>query len=104
MVGCAVTKKIEKGFRLINNSKSEERTYNPNEPKSCICGISRIWVSKYHRRKGIAFKLLEAVRKHFVYGIEMKRDEDMAFSQPTDNGNHLATKYFGRNDYLIFDE
>jgi N-acetyltransferase len=58
-----------------------------------LVGISRVWVSRSHRRKGIATTLLEAARQNFFYGIEVPR-EMVAFSQPTESGRQLAEDWF----------
>lgn len=59
-----------------------------------LLGISRIWTSRSHRRRGIALTLLECARKHFFYGVEVTKDL-IAFSQPTDSGGRLAKRWFG---------
>ncbi|MCJ1249409.1 N-acetyltransferase O1 (Establishment of cohesion protein 1) [Trapelia coarctata] len=59
-----------------------------------LLGISRIWTSKSHRRKGIASALLNCASNHFFYGIEVPK-ELIAFSQPTESGGQLAEGWFG---------
>ena len=59
-----------------------------------LLGISRIWVSKSHRRKGIATRLLDSARAHFFYGFRVPK-KMVAFSQPTESGRQLAEKWFG---------
>lgn len=65
------------------------------------CGISRIWVHGKHRRQGVASKLIAAVRKHFLFGGQLRMDE-IAFSAPTEMGKLLAQKLCGRNDFYVF--
>ncbi|AGO12334.1 AaceriAEL024Cp [[Ashbya] aceris (nom. inval.)] len=55
-------------------------------------GISRIWVCRKQRGKGIATRLLECVRKYAILGNEVARWE-MAWSQPSESGGKLATRY-----------
>ncbi|KAI8612194.1 ESCO1/2 acetyl-transferase-domain-containing protein [Chytriomyces sp. MP71] len=62
---------------------------------------SRIWVSKAHRLKGIAVKMLDACRRKFVFGCILDK-EKMAFSQPTVAGLRLGWRYFGRRDFLVY--
>ena len=62
--------------------------------EAALLGISRIWTSKSHRRKGIASALLECARGNFFYGIEVPK-EMVAFSQPTESGGRLAERWFG---------
>ena len=59
-----------------------------------LLGISRVWVSRAHRRKGIASSLLESARTNFFYGIEVPK-KMVAFSQPTESGRQLAEDWFG---------
>jgi N-acetyltransferase len=66
------------------------------EPSSApmLLGISRIWTSKSFRHKGIATQLLDYVRSHYFYGIEVPK-KMIAFSQPTESGLGLAERWFG---------
>ena len=59
-----------------------------------ILGISRIWTSASHRRKGVARALLNAARESFIYGVQIPKDM-VAFSQPTESGGRLARTWFG---------
>ncbi|KAL8805591.1 MAG: hypothetical protein Q9182_001856 [Xanthomendoza sp. 2 TL-2023] len=59
-----------------------------------LLGISRIWTSKSHRRRGIAADLLDTARDNFFYGVEVPKDL-VAFSQPTESGGRLAEAWFG---------
>ena len=63
-------------------------------PDIALLGISRIWTSKSHRRKGIASALLDCARGNFFYGVEVPK-EIVAFSQPTESGGYLAEGWFG---------
>lgn len=57
-------------------------------------GVSRIWVSKEYRGRGIAIQLLDAACKGFVHAIELGKDE-VAFSQPTEAGLKLIRRWVG---------
>ncbi|CAI4946814.1 AVN_HP_G0153400.mRNA.1.CDS.1 [Saccharomyces cerevisiae] len=57
-------------------------------------GISRIWVCRTARKLGIATKLIDVVRENIVYGEVIPRYQ-VAWSQPTDSGGKLASKYNG---------
>lgn len=59
-----------------------------------VVGVSRIWTSKSFRKKGIANNLLDCVTTQFVYGLDIDKDE-VAFTQPTDMGAALASKWYG---------
>jgi len=69
-------------------------------PQTAVLGINRIWVSKSERRKQIATNLLDVARQHMYYNYVVKKEE-IAFSQPTQEGRKLATKYLGKN-YLVY--
>ena len=68
-------------------------------------GISRLWVRPDYQRKGIASRMVDAMRKHFaVYhhlGIE-----EFAFSHTTPNGTEFAVKYTtkctGKTEFLTY--
>ena len=62
--------------------------------EAALLGVSRIWTSKTHRRKGIASALLDCARGNFFYGIEVPK-EMVAFSQPSESGGRLAEQWFG---------
>ncbi len=69
-----------------------------------VVGVSRIWTSKSFRRKGIANNLLECVMSHFIYGMEIDKDE-LAFSQPTESGGQLARAWYGEDSgWLVYHE
>lgn len=59
-----------------------------------VLGISRIWVCRTQRNKGIATRLLEAARCNTIYGKTIEKWA-MAWSQPTDSGGKLASYYNG---------
>ncbi|CAI4061072.1 hypothetical protein SKDZ_06G0920 [Saccharomyces kudriavzevii ZP591] len=57
-------------------------------------GISRIWVCRTARNLGIATKLIDIARENIIYGEVIPRCQ-IAWSQPTDSGGKLASKYNG---------
>ena len=75
----------------INLQSSSIRAELSTDPM--LIGISRVWTSKAHRRKGIATTLLDSARLNFFYGIEVPK-KMVAFSQPTDSGGQLARKWY----------
>eukprot|EP01102_Stenamoeba_stenopodia_P017148 TRINITY_DN6101_c0_g1_i1.p1 TRINITY_DN6101_c0_g1~~TRINITY_DN6101_c0_g1_i1.p1 ORF type:complete len:602 (-),score=193.40 TRINITY_DN6101_c0_g1_i1:60-1865(-) len=64
-------------------------------------GISRVWVCRDSRRKGIASKLVDAVRANFIYGEAIPKDL-CAFSQPTRDGVRFAAHYTQTRRFLIY--
>jgi N-acetyltransferase len=55
-------------------------------------GVRQIWVHAKYRRGGIAQRLLDVARKHFVFGAILQRNH-IAFSQPTTDGLRFALAY-----------
>ncbi|CAB4396923.1 unnamed protein product [Rhizophagus irregularis] len=120
IVGFALAVRIEKAYRVVDssseNAQNESRKVsklqigNDNDgsgifcstkPLRAACGISRLWVKRDYRRKKIATKLLDSVRKNFIYGCELKPDE-VAFSQPSGDGKAFASQYTGTREFLVY--
>lgn len=70
-------------------------------PKKAIIGVDKIWVHRKFRRSGIATRMLETIRKSFVYGYMVPREE-VAFSQPTEMGAGLAIAYTQTSGFLSY--
>ena len=64
-----------------------------------IIGIREVWVASQCRRQGIATKLIEVARKTYRYRA-MPDVRDIAFSQPTADGEALAFSYCGRQPFI----
>ena len=89
----------EAGVAARSSSVMIEATGDP-----ALLGISRIWTSKSHRRKGIASALMDCARANFFYGIEVPKDM-VAFSQPSESGGKLAEGWFGdRSGWHVYAE
>ncbi|KAF8226903.1 hypothetical protein L208DRAFT_1460701 [Tricholoma matsutake] len=59
-------------------------------------GISRIFVSSSHRRRGIASKLLSAAAETFIHGCPLDpRKGHVAFTQPTGDGSAVMLRWGG---------
>jgi N-acetyltransferase len=78
---------------------SSIRCSKTSQPASC--GISRIWIHPTERRKGIATKMLDAIRTNFIYGCSLTKSQ-MAFTQPTPDGKQFFSKYTGIQDFLVY--
>ncbi|KAJ0973347.1 hypothetical protein J5N97_021306 [Dioscorea zingiberensis] len=65
------------------------------------CGVRAIWVVPCHRRKGIASKLLDAMRKSFCSDKQLEHSE-CAFSPPTSAGYALAFSYCRSKSFLVY--
>lgn len=116
-VGLCLAEKIEHAYRVINASADDNAPKKVASilPRSssistsetaevALLGISRIWTSTSHRRKGIAAALLDAARRNFFYGMEVPK-EKIAFSQPTESGGQLAENWFNAPaGWLVYSE
>ena len=83
----------EDGIKVMKTSKSSSISVSTSADVALL-GISRIWISKAYRGKGLAVDLLDCARNHFFYGVEAPKDL-VAFSQPTESGGRLAEQWFG---------
>ncbi|KAH7586624.1 zinc-finger of acetyl-transferase ESCO [Nakaseomyces glabratus] len=72
----------------------ETRTLVEHVRPQFTLGISRIWVCRAQRGKGIAEKLLDAARISAIPGQNVDKMK-LAWSQPSDSGGKLAKKYNG---------
>lgn len=101
-------------------------------PREAVCGVKGIWVSHAARRAGIATQLLDSARfalrtttalptvwkhtlmmgkqvdsmiacyrQHSVKGYCISKDQ-IAFSQPSQDGLQLALAYTGQRDFLVY--
>jgi len=102
--GCLIVESISEGFPLISEDKSisEDSSVRCSKvAKPATCGVSRIWVYREERRRGIASKMMEAVRSSFIYGFTIPKDQ-IAFTQPTPDGKKFFTKYIGSENFLVY--
>ena len=98
IIGFCLAEHLNKSYRI---RKLLDECDEENACKNVICGISRIWVDKNQRRNKIATKLLDCVRKNFIY-FECLKLNQMAFSDPTENGKQFASSYFKTNEFYIY--
>lgn len=98
VIGFCLAEELHNEFK-IRKLTSENDDINAH--KHVICGISRIWVDKSHRRHKIATKLLDCVREDFIYYQILNLDQ-IAFSDPTENGKQLAKSYCKTSDFYIY--
>ena len=113
-VGLCLAERIRNASKVVAGSQvSEFETETATRSSAIVTevgrepallGISRIWTSKSHRRKGIASALLNCARGSFFYGIEVPK-EMVAFSQPSESGGMLAESWFGkRSGWHVYTE
>lgn len=91
-VGVATMEVLEpdRGRWMVYDTKSIIEHIKPG----FVVGISRIWVCRTERHGKIATKILDAARENTIYGRCIDKWE-VAWSQPTDSGGKLASKYNG---------
>ncbi|XP_043918614.1 N-acetyltransferase ESCO2 isoform X2 [Protopterus annectens] len=113
IVGCVIAEHITQAFRVLSEdvhrtdfeklkTVENQRAWRcSTEPERAICGVSRIWVFKLQRRRGIASRMVDTVRNTFMYGSFLSKTE-IAFSDPTPDGKLFATKYCGTPNFLVY--
>nr|XP_033793422.1 N-acetyltransferase ESCO2 [Geotrypetes seraphini] len=112
IVGCLIAEQIKKAFQVLPDTVSYEvQTLEIMErhrawrcstiPQTAVCGISRVWVFSLMRRRGIASRMVDAVRATFMYGSYLSTNE-IAFSDPTPDGKLFATKYCKVPNFLVY--
>jgi N-acetyltransferase len=107
-IGLCLAEHISTAYEVIDvGSRPEAQRPSPSAgvsssiststtPLSALVGISRIWSSSSHRRKGVAQTLLDCASRNFLYGIKVNKDL-VAFSQPTESGGSLQGSGLGRS-------
>ena len=98
-VGVCLAERIRSASKVVARAADHPKGSLATEPSVApmLLGISRIWTSKSHRRRGIASILLDSARLHYFYGIEVPR-KMVAFSQPTESGSQLAERWFSSRE------
>ncbi|KAM6500638.1 hypothetical protein JOM56_003652 [Amanita muscaria] len=113
IVGCVVAQHIKSAMAIATSAVASEAT-TTGEAASLVTvdtgmgifcypehlptpmGIPRLFVASTHRRQGIASKLLTAAAKTFIHGYELDpRKGEVAFTQPTGDGNAIMLKWGG---------
>lgn len=113
-IGACLVERIWEAYAVLSHDDASEPSCQlPSVAQSssisigttsspAMLGISRVWTSSEHRKKGIATRLLESVRSDFLYGLTIEK-EQMAFSQPTERGQNLARKWFRKaSGWLVY--
>ncbi|XP_074642402.1 uncharacterized protein LOC141899780 [Tubulanus polymorphus] len=104
VVGCCVAEPISQACRVLAGDDKQEigkAWCCSTEMLPCRCGISRVWVFKHARRKGIATRLLDCLRFNFVLGYPLSK-ANIAFTDPTADGKLFATSYTGSKEFLVY--
>uniref|UniRef100_A0ABM5F996 N-acetyltransferase ESCO2 n=1 Tax=Pogona vitticeps TaxID=103695 RepID=A0ABM5F996_9SAUR len=113
IIGCLIAEPVRQAFRVLSepsrtlesptkNSLDPQRAWRcSTKPEKVFCGISRIWVFSLMRRKHIASRLVDVVRRTFLFGSYLSTDE-IAFSDPTPDGKVFAAKYCQTPNFLVY--
>lgn len=99
IVGCLVAESKSHAHKMLLNTGEVDQCSEETYP--VMCGVSRLWVSLPHRKKGVATCLMNTMRSNFVYGHILSVFE-IAFSTPTDSGKLFAGKYTKTDSFLIY--
>lgn len=91
---------LNNGRKLLSHEGNvTESSNNSNDVNPILLGVKLIWVEEAHRRQSIAHRMLDVARQYFAFGKLFSID-DLAFSQPTDEGFRFACKYCGYSSSL----
>jgi len=112
VIGCAIVEPIRNAFPLVADNEHGSPPHSTEEinkePVRCskvsqpaVCGVSRIWVHSSERRKGVASKLLDAVRSNFIFGYNIPKNK-CAFTQPTQDGRRFFARYTNTENFLVY--
>ena len=67
-----------------------------------MIGVSRIWVHDDHQRKGVATRLLDAVRGHARWPSSLLTKDQLVFTHTTEMGAAFISKYLHRKEFLVY--
>lgn len=96
----AVVAQAIRAARAVDTADGTVRCCGPARRASA--GIAKIFVHAAQRRRGVATRLLDAVRATLVYGRVVPRAE-LAVTQPTRDGTALFARYAGTPHFLVYD-
>lgn len=113
IIGCLIAEPVKQAFRVLSEptktlaspskaSLDPQRAWRcSTKPEKVFCGISRIWVFSLMRRKRVASRMVDVVRRTFLFGSYLGTDE-IAFSDPTPDGKLFASKYCQTPNFLVY--
>ncbi|XP_054276856.1 N-acetyltransferase ESCO2-like [Macrosteles quadrilineatus] len=99
IVGFVATAPLSLAYRMEGSENDVDLCSEQTFPVKC--GISRMWTMYSQRRRGIASKMIDTVRRNFMYGYILRR-EDLAFSIPTPDGKKFAANYMDSPNYFVY--
>ncbi|XP_053239838.1 N-acetyltransferase ESCO2 [Podarcis raffonei] len=113
IVGCLIAEPVRQAYQVLsepppvsgsptNDSLEPQRAWCcSTKPEKVFCGISRIWVFSLMRRRGIASRLVDVMRRTFLFGSFLNTNE-IAFSDPTPDGKLFAARYCQTPNFLVY--
>lgn len=97
------------GIQEANRLVSENPLAICTEFEPAVVGVTRLWVRHEFRKSGVATKLLDTLRANYLKLTKSSGDserilkkEEIAFSDPTDDGLIFAQKYTTQKKFLVF--
>ncbi|EFA06803.2 N-acetyltransferase ESCO2 [Tribolium castaneum] len=100
IIGALVAEVKTTGHKLLTTHQDQVDLCS-EESYPVKCGVSRIWVARNHRQKGVATALMDALKRNFVFGAILM-NEDIALSSPTEDGKIFGAKYFKTPNFFIY--
>ena len=94
-VSLSVLKDKDTGLRVLDDNVAKAAK------AKVAAGVAKVWVSPEFQRKGIATRLVDAMRTHFLPIKALTKDE-FAFSHTTPNGSDFAASYLNKKDFLTY--
>ncbi|KAL1917889.1 uncharacterized protein VTP21DRAFT_3723 [Calcarisporiella thermophila] len=98
IVGDSVYENVDK-----ERGESAEDFFTAPSPVRPACGISFVWVRADMRRHKIATRMLDTVRRNFVYGFPLLPSQ-LAFRHLTESLRPFAARYVGTDHFLVYNE
>eukprot|EP00316_Scyphosphaera_apsteinii_P002736 CAMPEP_0119319340 /NCGR_PEP_ID=MMETSP1333-20130426/49144_1 /TAXON_ID=418940 /ORGANISM="Scyphosphaera apsteinii, Strain RCC1455" /LENGTH=110 /DNA_ID=CAMNT_0007325725 /DNA_START=8 /DNA_END=340 /DNA_ORIENTATION=+ len=103
LIGCVVAHPLSVAYRALPSADGGGVIRHDGNKQRAVCGVSHVWVTADHRRRGVGLALLDAIRRNMATGFEVPRNE-LAFCQPTARGRALAAAYVGKDAFLVYDD
>ncbi|XP_060610629.2 N-acetyltransferase ESCO2 [Anolis sagrei] len=113
IIGCLIAEPVRRAFRVLSEPTTALDSPNKSglepqrvwccstEPENVFCGISRIWVFSLMRRRHVASRMVDVLRRTFCFGSYLSTDE-IAFSDPTPDGKLFAIRYCQTPNFLVY--
>eukprot|EP00736_Rhodelphis_marinus_P010030 Rmarinus@m.19077 len=97
--GLVHVERIRGGCRLVTDSRGTRVCLE--KPERATCGVLKMWTDPHHRKHGVMRRLLDATRRHFIYGYVVSKAE-LAFTQLSDDGAAFAHSYCDSHPILVY--